>query len=84
MFTSLPWRDGTWRRLRVVHFLLNPLSLPRCCDAREEARNILRAFADLGGVEDYIMVVKVENERNAKLLTYWEKVYEGSVSFGSY
>lgn len=77
MFPSLTARDCFRTGLAVVHFLRDALPGPGSSDAREEGGDVVRAFAELGGVEDDVVVVEVETEWDVELFTYGQEVVDG-------
>lgn len=77
MFSSLSSRDGFGTGLTVVHFLRNILAGPGSFDSWIEVGYVLRAFAEVRGGEDYVVVVEVEAERDVEFFTYREEVVDG-------
>lgn len=76
MFAALHGRYSGGRWLRVVHLLCDALARPRLSDGRVELHDVLGAFAQLGGVEDDVVMVIVQDEWDVELLADGEQVMD--------
>jgi hypothetical protein len=77
MLSSLATCDGFWTGLGIVHFRRYLFAIPGRFYAGEYGTNIVRSFANLGGIEDDVVVVEVETEGDVELFTNWQKVVDG-------
>lgn len=57
-----------------MHFLGDVFAVPSGLDAWKEVHNVARAFAELVGVENDIVVVEIEDEGDIELLADGEKI----------
>lgn len=74
VFPSLPARDGFGRGFGVVHFRGDVLAFPGGENAGVEVDDVFGAFADLGGVEDDVVVVVVEDHGDIELFAQGQKL----------
>lgn len=79
MFPPVARREGARTGFRVVHLLPDPLARPGTADACAEGRlgDVPGALATLGGVEDDVVVVVVQDQRDVELLAHGEQVVDG-------
>lgn len=77
MLPSLTSCDGFRAAFTVMHFLRYILSIPSSLYPRVERHNVKCSFAELGRVENYVVMVKVETEGNVELFTDGEEVVYG-------
>lgn len=68
MLAALAARDGGGGGLAVVHFRGDALAGPGGQDAGEEVDDVFGALADLGGVEDDVVVVEVQDHGDVEFL----------------
>lgn len=61
MFSALTTCDCGGGGFGIVHFLTDVFSGPGCEDAGVEEGYVVGSFADLGGVEEDVVVVEVED-----------------------
>ena len=73
MFASLSARDGFRGGFGIMHFRSNVFAFPGGEDARVEGDDVFGAFADLGGVEDDVVVVVVEDEGDVEFFAEREE-----------
>lgn len=61
MFAALTTCDGGRGGFGIVHLLTDLFSVPGGFDARVEGHDVEGSFADMGGVEEDVVVVEVED-----------------------
>ena len=77
MLAALGARDGGWGGLAVVHFGGDGLACPGGKNPGEEVDDVSGALADLGGVEDDVVVVEVEDHGDVEFLAQGQEFVDG-------